>query len=78
MTPDSVVAEIGCGGGRIAAQVHSHVASLTCFDISAEMLKCAKQALAACSNVEFELLEDSLLPAPCTSRFDFIYRYKLR
>jgi len=75
VTPDSIVAEIGCGGGRIAARVHALVASLTCFDISDEMLKRAKQALSACPNVEFALLEDSRLPDSCTARFDFIYSF---
>jgi len=35
----SVVAEIGVGGGRIARKMVDKVKSLTCFDISTEMLK---------------------------------------
>lgn len=45
VTPASVVAEIGVGGGRIAKKMFGKVKSLTCFDISLEMLKKAKVAL---------------------------------
>jgi SAM-dependent methyltransferase len=40
-------AEIGSGGGRIAVEMWPHVDSLTCFDISSNMLARCEAALAA-------------------------------
>ena len=37
------VAEIGCGGGRVAALVAPHVRSLDCLDISPAMLTRARK-----------------------------------
>jgi len=45
VTQASVVAEIGVGGGRVAKRMFGKVKSLTCFDISLEMLKKAKVTL---------------------------------
>jgi ubiquinone/menaquinone biosynthesis C-methylase UbiE len=44
---NTVAAEIGVGGGRIASRVAPRVKSLVAFDISEEMLKRAKAALTA-------------------------------
>mgnify|MGYP002385692023 CR=1 FL=1 len=55
----------------------SKVKRLTCFDISGEMLKKAKQACLAAQNenhtADFVLLSQSRLPASYKAHFDFIY-----
>src|SRR5262245_5378406 len=52
ISAQSAVAELGSGGGRIAAKVAGKVGKLYCLDISAEMLRRAKAALSAHHNVE--------------------------
>eukprot|EP01122_Echinamoeba_exundans_P002441 TRINITY_DN12381_c0_g1_i1.p1 TRINITY_DN12381_c0_g1~~TRINITY_DN12381_c0_g1_i1.p1 ORF type:complete len:326 (+),score=47.90 TRINITY_DN12381_c0_g1_i1:133-978(+) len=76
ITEDSIIAEIGSGGGRIACKVAPRVKELTCFDISDEMLKKARKSLAArglADKSKFALLPDSRLPPQYSSHFDFIY-----
>ncbi len=48
---DSVVAEIGVGGGRIAVEIYHEVDELHCYDISKEMLTVAKKNIMA-NNLE--------------------------
>ena len=59
LSESSVVAEIGSGGGRVASRVASRVRQLVCFDISERMLRSAKAALSAQTNVSFHLLPAS-------------------
>jgi SAM-dependent methyltransferase len=75
VSPESVVGEIGSGGGRIAAQVAGEVGQLHCFDISAKMLERAKTTLWAKSNVTYTLLDGPQLPAELTDGFDFLYSF---
>jgi SAM-dependent methyltransferase len=75
VSQESVVGEIGSGGGRIAAQVAGEVAELHCFDISSRMLERAKTTLWAKSNVSFTLLEGAALPPEQTDHFDFLYSF---
>lgn len=75
VTPQSLVAEIGVGGARIAARVAPHVRNLLCFDISTEMLTKARAALADRPNVEFVLLSEPGLPRAFGARFDFVYAF---
>jgi SAM-dependent methyltransferase len=72
---DSVVAEIGVGGGRVAAIVADRVGRLLGFDISQMMLEHAGRALADKPNVHLELLESPRLPADLTESLDFVYSY---
>lgn len=68
----SQVCEIGSGGGRVAARVASRVGALTCFDVSMEMLRRAKEALVdrqGLSNVKFAHLTGAG-PADIPTRFD--------
>lgn len=75
ISTDSVVAEIGVGGGRIASRVAPRTRELNCFDISSAMLKTARAALAGHSNVRFVLLDDSALATKFADRFDFVYAF---
>jgi 2-polyprenyl-3-methyl-5-hydroxy-6-metoxy-1,4-benzoquinol methylase len=72
---ECVAAEIGSGGGRVAARVCTHVQSLHCFDISENMLNCAKQALSDHSNLLFSLLTSPVFPKECHDSFDFVYSF---
>lgn len=69
LTPESVVAEVGVGGGRVAVRVVGKCASLTCLDISAGMLAKAKAALLAhpaansITKLDFVLLGDNSSPS---------------
>ena len=71
----SHVAEIGAGGGRVAAKVADRVARLWCFDISAEMQIRARSVLATSTNVEYVLVEGAELPAAMGDTFDFVYSF---
>lgn len=82
VTEESVVAELGSGGGRVASRVALRVGTLHCFDISKEMLKKAQsaveQSLAASSQTKttkFVLLEQPKLAADLASNFDFAYAF---
>jgi SAM-dependent methyltransferase len=72
---DSVVGEIGSGGGRIAARLAPRVAELYCFDISQGMLDHAKRTLAGHTNVRYVLLERPSLPLELRSHFDLLYSF---
>lgn len=50
---DSVVGEIGVGGGRIARRVAPRVRTMVCMDISPGMLGKARKALADADNARF-------------------------
>jgi len=75
VSPQSVVGEIGVGGGRVAAKVADRVGELWCFDISARMLERAQEHLGPRSDVRFELLDAARLPDNAAERFDFLYSF---
>jgi SAM-dependent methyltransferase len=75
VTHDSVVAEIGVGGGRIASQVAGRVKEFYALDISKEMLRKAKIALANYPAVRFVLLRKPVLPDTLIERCDFVYSF---
>jgi cyclopropane fatty-acyl-phospholipid synthase-like methyltransferase len=72
---DTVVCEIGVGGGRLAARVAPRVRKLVGVDVSRSMLKKARVALAPHSNIELHLLEKPALPAEWKQQFDFVYAF---
>lgn len=69
------VAEIGAGGGRVAAKVAPLVSMLHIFDISAAMLEAAKQGLSPKnSNVQYTLLPTSEgFDSSLEGSFDMVY-----
>lgn len=71
LQPGHTVAEIGVGGGRIAAAVAPRVSKLYGFDISREMLKRAQHVVPA--NVELVLLRSPELPRDLAGTIDFAY-----
>lgn len=75
VTPDSIVLEIGVGGGRIASRVAGAVKELYCLDVSKEMLRRAQLALANYSNVRLILLHEPVLPDTLAAECDFIYSF---
>jgi len=75
VTPESVVGEIGSGGGRIALRVAPKVGQFYCFDISSEMLKKAKAALGGSANATYVLLKETVLPSNLKGQLDFIYAF---
>jgi SAM-dependent methyltransferase len=72
---DMTVAEIGIGGGRIASRVAPRVAELWGFDLSKNMLRRAREALAPYANVRLVLLKDASLPPSVERRFGFAYAF---
>jgi ubiquinone/menaquinone biosynthesis C-methylase UbiE/DNA-binding transcriptional ArsR family regulator len=52
LPPHWVVADLGCGTGRVAASLAPHVARVVGVDQSAAMLKAARRRVADCGNVE--------------------------
>lgn len=75
VTDQSLVAEIGVGGGRVARRVAKNVKELWCFDISSEMLGKAEQALRGQSNVKLCLLDEPKLPSELAGTLDFVYSF---
>lgn len=75
VSAESVVGEIGSGGGRIALRVAPKVGQFYCFDISSEMLKKAKAALGANTNATYVLLKETVLPSNLKGQLDFIYAF---
>lgn len=71
---DSVVAEIGCGGGRLAKRLVPHVALYYGFDISPRMLKLAREGISD-ARARFELLEDARLPLHLSGQLDFVFAF---
>lgn len=72
---NSIVAEIGSGGGRITTKIADKVKEIVCFDISQKMLNlCKKNVEKYCpnTNTKYVLLEDPKLPDIYNEYFDFI------
>ncbi len=72
---DSVVAEIGVGGARIASRVVSRTKELWCFDISREMLDRARVVLAGHANTRFILIDRPRFSDELADTFDFLYAF---
>ncbi|MCC5629623.1 class I SAM-dependent methyltransferase [Nostoc sphaeroides CHAB 2801] len=72
---DSTVAEIGVGGGRIAAKVVEKVKKLYCFDVAEEMLKNAEAALSKDPQIEFHLIKNCQFEPEFSDKFDFVYSF---
>ena len=72
---ESIVGEIGVGGGRIASMVALHVKELYCFDISAKMLKKARGTLSYYTHVKYILLDQPKFSADLKEKFDFVYSF---
>lgn len=80
VTEDSVVGEIGCGGGRVTIEVFGKVRHLTCFDISKNMLARTRDAVgedlcAGGDKVKFVLLREPRLPEKASNSLDFVILY---
>jgi ubiquinone/menaquinone biosynthesis C-methylase UbiE len=75
ISKESIVAEIGVGGGRIASKVADKTKEFHCFDISSEMLKRAKSVLSKYSNIHYILLNRPKLPDRYEGYFDFVYSF---
>ena len=75
ITPETIAAEIGVGGGRVASKVAGKVKQLTCFDVAPEMINKAKVSLKEFTNIQFELLENPELSEKFNAHFDFIYSF---
>ncbi len=75
VTKDSIVGEIGVGGGRIASKVIDRSKEFYCFEVSSVMLKRCKAALANRSHVRYVLLDQPRFPDRFIGKFDFIYSF---
>lgn len=75
VTAQSVVAEIGVGGARIASRVVMKPKELWCFDVSRQMLKRARSVLSVYPHARFVRLEQPRFPDEFEERFDFVYSF---
>ncbi len=75
VTSSSVVGELGVGGGRIARLVAPRVGTFVGFDISASMLRQARDALAGHSNVDFVKVDKAGFRPELDGTFDFVYAF---
>ena len=73
----SVVGDIGCGGGRIAAKIANSVRLLHNFDISQGMLDACRSKLKNFANTEFHLLDpqQQRFEDKFSGCFDFLYAF---
>jgi SAM-dependent methyltransferase len=74
VSSESLVGEIGCGGGRIARRVVDSVRILYCTDISERMLQHCRRFVTS-PHAKFVLLNDAELPESWASQLDFIYAF---
>eukprot|EP01022_Parablepharisma_sp_SALTPOND_P016455 TRINITY_DN24117_c0_g1_i1.p2 TRINITY_DN24117_c0_g1~~TRINITY_DN24117_c0_g1_i1.p2 ORF type:complete len:183 (-),score=13.95 TRINITY_DN24117_c0_g1_i1:139-687(-) len=72
---ESIVAEIGSGGGRIASKSAPMVKELHCFDISEEMLKVLQNNLKDLKNIFYHPIEVPQDLLKSKKQFDFIYSF---
>ncbi len=72
---NSVVAEIGIGGGRVANIVAPRVKKLYGFDVAKTMLKKASKALSVHENIEYVHLNSSRFPEKFKNMFDAVYSF---
>ncbi len=72
---DSVVGEIGVGGGRMARRVAPRVRTIVCMDISRGMLRKAREALAVADNARFIRLKTPSCPPELRMALDFVYAF---
>lgn len=70
---ESIVGELGVGGGRVARRVAGLVRELYCFDVSPQMLRRARETLSGHDNVEYVLLRKPEVPPDLQGRFHFVY-----
>ena len=77
ITENSIVGEIGVGGGRVASKVINKVEHLYCFDVSTEMIKKTEIALqnTGFSNYSLIVLDSPKFPDTLSEKFDFIYSF---
>lgn len=75
ITKESVVAEIGVGGARVALKVVDRSREFYCFDISSEMLRRAKAVLGDYSHVRYVFLDQPQFPNRFVGKFDFVYSF---
>jgi SAM-dependent methyltransferase len=75
ITTESITGEIGSGGARIASKVVARTKEFYCFDISTQMLKKAREALAHYSHVHYFLLDQPEFPNIFLNNFDFLYAF---
>ena len=72
---ESVVAEIGVGGGRVAMQVAPLVQQFYCLDASSTMLRRARKALAGFEHVHYVKLARPACPAELQGAVNFVYAF---
>lgn len=72
---DSIVAEIGIGGARIASKIVGKIKHLYGFDISENMLKRAREAMKKHDNFTLNILKEPIFPREFHGKFDFIYSF---
>ena len=72
---ETVAAEIGVGGGRVAALVAPRVRLLHCIDVSPEMIVHAREKLEGRDNVDFLVVDEPRLPQEWSAQIDFVYSF---
>lgn len=75
LDPKADALEIGCGVGRIARQVAPKVATLTCSDVSAPMLREARANLGELTNVSWVRTRGYWLETLPDAGFDVVYAH---
>ena len=71
--PNPVALEIGPGMGRITVPMSRYCSSITALDISAEMVRQARQTMADVGNLEIKLILDEDLQLLPSEHFDLAY-----
>jgi SAM-dependent methyltransferase len=71
---ESVIAEIGCGGGRVALRVADKVREFHGFDVAPGMLDRARHTVGHRDNVHLKLVDGTHIPV-ADGVFDFVYSF---
>jgi ubiquinone/menaquinone biosynthesis C-methylase UbiE len=75
LASESIVLEIGCGGGKYSEILASLCKELTCSDVSMKMLNRTKKRLRGKKNVEFEKLNGFDLRQFKDCSIDFVFSF---
>lgn len=75
ITPQSIILEIGCGGGKYSERLLPLCHKLICSDVSSKMLERTKMRLNRKNNVEFEKLNGLDLHQIKKSSIDFVFSF---
>ena len=71
--PGAVVLDLGCGVGRVARELEAYVAEIHAVDVSAEMIRQAREYVGPGSRIRFHVNDGFTLPQLAVGSVDFAF-----